>query len=474
MLIEINNQKLDTDKLNQYIVGDSTKLFKELGVFDPFIDLIVTSPPYWDMKQYGEISEQIGHGQNYKSYLNDIKNIFTDVYNYSKDHATLFLNCDTMKRDGKMVRLPDDIASVLEEVGWVHQDTIIWNKVKTLPWSRKGQMRNVFEYILMFTKEGRNDYKYHIERIKTVDDLMEWWVDYPERYNPEGKAPTNIWEHVIPTQGSWGSKQDFGEEEFKHACPFPPELMNKLILLSSDENDVVFDPFAGTGILLATAEKLNRRYLGFDTNPDYQKVFEKVTKKLLSEEWEIIDNKYKEQDRKKQILKETIYKLRALKYPKALVKRIRNLHSKDLINFKNDIKLILAFDEELTEEEKNDSKIGKVKYTFILGNESTLEEAKLIINNILSKPPFTKYGLQIQFDVKSIEEMENYVNYIDHELYSYERGCTNSYSRVVNLSEIGTIPYFQLFDKDIPPIISNIKIHEDDYADIERIEYKKR
>ncbi|KAF6586438.1 site-specific DNA-methyltransferase, partial [Paenibacillus sp. EKM208P] len=78
--------------------------------------------------------------------------------------------------------------------------------------------------------------------IKNVDKLMEWWIDYPERYNPEGKVPENIWEFPIPTQGSWGNKIDFGEEEFRHACPFPPEMMARLILLSSDKNDVVLDP----------------------------------------------------------------------------------------------------------------------------------------------------------------------------------------------------------------------------------------
>jgi DNA modification methylase len=480
MKLNINTPTLDTISLNNYVIGDSRKLFKEMQNVEPFIDLIITSPPYWDMKQYGDVEEQIGFGQNYNSYLKDIKDIFTDVFNYSKDSATLYLNCDTMKREGKIVRLPDDIATELEKIGWVHQDTIIWNKVKTLPWSRKGQMRNVFEYILMFTKKGNENYKYHIDRIKSVDDLMEWWVDYPERYSPQGKVPTNIWEHVIPTQGSWGKKQEFGQEEFKHACPFPPDLMSKLILLSSDENDVVFDPFAGTGVLLAMAEKHKRRYLGFDTNKDYQKVFENVTKKLVAEEWKIINKKYEEQERKKQILVDTIYKLRVLKYPKALVKKIRGLHLKNLINISNNFSLILAFEDTITNSEENTA-LKKVNYIFVWKDQSTIDDAKIVINGLLSKSPFTKYGLQVSYVILNSEELNDFLTSLELDyttLYAYEKGITTYFTKEIELNDYLEETIFPSLTinsiKDIPPIISNIRIQEDDYIEIERKLYVKR
>lgn len=216
-------QALSRDYINKYLIGNSKSIDKYFQNVEPFIDLIVTSPPYWNMKNYENNKEQIGFGQTYDEYLHDVKQSFQNVFDISKSTASLVLIVDTLKKGGRMVRLPDDIARQLEEIGWIHQDTIIWDKVKTLPWSRKGQMRNVFEYILIFSKTKR--YKYNMDSIRVVEDMKEWWIGYPERYNPKGKVPENIWEFLIPTQGSWGSKQNFGEKEFRHACPFPPELM---------------------------------------------------------------------------------------------------------------------------------------------------------------------------------------------------------------------------------------------------------
>lgn len=454
--------------INSYIIGSSINMDSYFKDMEPFIDLIVTSPPYWNMKKYGEVSEQTGFGQSYSEYLNDLKKTFEGTYKYSKHDATMFVIIDTMKRDGKMVRLPDDVSDILESIGWVHADTIIWDKGKTLPWSRKGQMRNVFEYILMFTKNDSVDYKYNIESIKTVDDLKEWWIDYPERYSPEGKVPSNIWEFSIPTQGSWGTKRDFGDEEFKHACPFPPEMMARIIKLSSDEGDTVFDPFAGTGVLFATAQLLNRNFLGFDTNPEYKKVFESVTIPLVEQKWDEIDNYYKEQESLKKVLQESIYKLRILKYPKAIVKRMRNQLKNT--NFLCDFNLIIADEEKATKDDIKNNKIGRVHYTFVWNSTDTLEEAEKIIQEIASKAPFTKYGLVISISVISKQQFAT-INFDgNRDYFLYANGITNNFGGSEKFNYywelLGEEAQTEFFDKEIPPIISTIKIHEDDYAEL--------
>ncbi|TPG83667.1 site-specific DNA-methyltransferase [Brevibacillus laterosporus] len=474
----INEQELILSSLNKYITGSSVDLCKYFEGIEPFVDLIVTSPPYWDMKQYGEVNEQTGHGQSYDEYLDDIQRTFEGVHRISKDSVSLFLIVDTMKRNGKMVRLPDDIADRLEEVGWVHQDTIIWDKGKTLPWSRKGQMRNVFEYVLMFTKKGSISYKYYIDRIKSVDELKEWWIDYPERYSPQGKVPDNIWEFYIPTQGSWGTKKDFGDDEFKHACPFSPEMMARIILLSTDENDVVFDPYAGTGVMLATATKMNRKYLGFDTNPDYKRVFENVTKPLVDEKWIEIESYYSLQEQLKVRMEEAIYKLRILKYQKALIKRIRNLSNNNSDMVKNDFLLNIAIEQFLEESEKGKFILGKVKYYMIWNNEETLEMARKQVEGIISKAPFTKYGLIVDLKIILKNELDLIISEIDDELYAYLNGITNSYHSTVRVSDfikkINSVEYNMFFDKDVPPLLSNVKIHEDDYNMLPAEKYEKK
>src|SRR5262249_41026430 len=94
-----------------------------------------------------------------------------------------------------------------------------------------------------------------------------WWVKYPERYHPSGKAISNVWEIAIPTQGSWGNG------DMEHSCPLPEELARRAILLSTEKGGVVCDPFAGTGTTALIAEELGRKWVAFDINPKYREMF---------------------------------------------------------------------------------------------------------------------------------------------------------------------------------------------------------
>ncbi|MED3484640.1 site-specific DNA-methyltransferase [Bacillus toyonensis] len=480
-MIHINEQSLDINDLNKYITCNSKQFMEYMPKnIEPFIDLIITSPPYWDMKQYGNV-EQTGFKQTYEEYLDDIEQTFETLYKLSKDTATLYVNSDTLKRNGRLVRLPDDIAKRLENVGWIHQDVIIWDKRKTLPWSRKGQMRNTFEYIHMFTKT--NNYKYYIERIKTVDELKEWWQNYPERYSPEGKVPDNIWEFIIPTQGSWGTKKDFGDKEFKHACPFPPEMMARMIKLSSDEGDVVFDPYAGTGVLLATALNLNRKYLGLDTNPDYKQIFEYVTKPLIEEKMHEINIYYDNQERLKELLNKTIYKLRVLKFPKAMIKKFIKTFEQKEINELSPFVAAIAIEEEMNEQEKTEKhKIGKSNYYFVLNNNFNFIDGTGIVTTLrkLNKnAPFSKYGLITSVNLITIEEAVDLLTTHQSNLYLYSKGVVNDSHMEVTIEETIDLirnkdAHKQHTDKTIPPIFSNIKINKSDYEEVPAEKYKKR
>ncbi len=479
----INNQELDNPTFNKYLIGDSTKIAEYFQDCEPFIDLTVTSPPYWDIKQYGDVA-QTGFGQSYEAYKHSITQVFQGVYNLSKPNASLYVNIDTLKRNGKLIRLQDDITNILEEIGWIHRDIIIWDKGKTLPWSRKGQMRNIFEYILFFTKG--NDYKYNIESIKTVEELKEWWHDYPERYNPEGKVPENIWRFTIPTQGSWGSKETFEDEEFRHACPFPPEMMARIIRLSSEPNDLIFDPFAGTGVLLSTAELLSRRYLGIDTNEKYRSIFEKVTTSLVSKQWTRIDKHYREQELLKQVMKTSILRLRMLKYPKAIIKRLKSDKNSKILESK--IIFILAAQGKLKDQYPvQDSKrevLGKTHYYFVV--DATEQDQNVLrhqIELIIKKAPFTKYGLITEAKVINRNDLRKALKkHSINSLFSYTNGNTKSYSENVQLGELRK--YLNKLIKDYksqndqsreyPTIISNISILSDEYSMIPAEKYQRK
>ncbi|MCI1596734.1 MAG: site-specific DNA-methyltransferase, partial [Prevotella sp.] len=95
---------------------DSRKISKVLSD-DIKIQTTITSPPYFDMKDYG-VDGQVGYGQKYDDYLLDLRNIFGQVFQYTKKDGTLWIIIDTFKRNHTIVPLPFDLASKLQQIGW--------------------------------------------------------------------------------------------------------------------------------------------------------------------------------------------------------------------------------------------------------------------------------------------------------------------------------------------------------------------
>ncbi len=289
-------------------IGDSRKLQQTLSKkgapAEPYVDAIITSPPYADLQKYGETDDQIGE-QEYEAFLSDIKAVFQQCYNISTADSTLWINTDTFRRDGRLVRLPFDIADDLEnlpelkncttdsctgqlqvdrgngvyqcdtcgrrvdplEKSWRLADHIIWDKKRTRPWYAEGKLRNVYEHVSMYSKEA--EFKYNVDSVRETDPekFGRWWVDYPERYNPSGKVPNNLWSFPIPKQGQWGPKLAY------HPSPFPPGLISRIIKLATDPGDTILDPFAGVGTTLAVAKALNRKVIGFELEEKYEEFY---------------------------------------------------------------------------------------------------------------------------------------------------------------------------------------------------------
>jgi DNA modification methylase len=243
------------------------------------------------------------------TYLRDLVLIFQQIYRATKASGSLWVVLDTFKTHGALRLLPFELADRLRaEPGWLLQDIIVWDKCKTLPWSRQGQLRNQFEYLMCFSKS--RPFKYHVDRLKELD-LKEWWVKYPERYNPRGKVPTNIWKFPIPVQGSWSSNG------LRHACPFPTALVEKLILLTTDagDKDLVLDPFAGSGVVLAVAEQMGRSFLGFELNSTFVEAYRRVVRRSVKREWTHRPRHYSMLEERPKVLQEQILRLRLTKYP---------------------------------------------------------------------------------------------------------------------------------------------------------------
>ena len=286
----------------------------------PLLTSTITSPPYGSLKDYGH-KDQIGYGQREDEYLMDMRRVFRTLFTHTKANGSLWMVADTLRRPlagdsvWPMQLLPFQLAQEATSEGWILRDVIIWIKDKTLPWSGRGRMRNSFEYILFFVKSP--SFKYHVDRLREPDDLEQWWVRYPERYNPHGKAPSNVWAVPIPVQGSWANTA------VKHACPLPADLVERMLLLSSDNGDTVLDPFAVSGVVVAEARRLERRGVGVELVQRHIDAFHTTVLPEITERRGI--DKLQQLHERSEELRKTIIDLRSVKYPKVLAKTIREL-----------------------------------------------------------------------------------------------------------------------------------------------------
>ncbi|MEE3415734.1 MAG: site-specific DNA-methyltransferase [Prevotella sp.] len=376
------------------------------------IQSTITSPPYFDMKDYG-VEGQVGYGQDYETYLDDLQNIFKQVFRYTRKDGTLWIVIDTFKRNNTVVPLPFDLSSRLQQVGWLLQDIIIWKKDKTVPWSNSGFTQRKFEYVLLFVKSPQ--YKYNKDKVRVYDtrQLKKWWIKYPERYNPRGKALDEIWEYPIPVQGSWGDKY------IRHFCPLPKDMVSNMIQIGTDEGDLVFDPFAGSGTVLTQAAYMNRKYLGIELNKSYIKQFEQYLHKTYSygkSEYEKMTQNPDQNDFETQILN-----LRALKYGRLLVRKLEEATGQDF-------KVIVNRDEK-----KINSK-SVVKLSFVNSSSLKVED---VISSLISKAPLSKFEIEPRITFISNISLENTLYcYSITNSYSYMRDVTVDDPRVKVLSPI--------------------------------------
>jgi DNA modification methylase len=280
----------------------------------PLLTSTITSPPYGPLKDYGD-PNQIGYGQPFDEYLIDIRRVFRSIYRHTKQNGSMWVVADTVREKPtrgnlwRMQMIPFDLAQQAQHEGWILRDVIVWLKDKTLPWSSRGRLRNGFEYVLFFVKSSR--FKYHIDRLREPNDLEQWWVRYPERYNPQGKAPSNVWAVPIPVQGSWANTT------IQHACPLPADLVERMVLLSTDKDDVVLDPFAGSGVVIAEAQRLKRRGLGMELVEEHISSFRSTVLPEITERRgaDVVQELRARSDE----LQATVLDLRAVKYPKVVV-----------------------------------------------------------------------------------------------------------------------------------------------------------
>lgn len=395
---------------------DSRRLLERVSLTTE-IQTTITSPPYFDMKDYGS-ENQVGFGQDYEEYLNDLQSIFRDVYKRTKIDGTLWIIIDSFKRNDQVITLPFDLSNKLKEVGWLLQDVLIWKKDKTVPWAKNGFIQRKFEYILLFSKSRKFKSNKDAVRVFDTSQLKRWWVKYPERYNPKGKALDEIWEFPIPTQGSWG------DQYIRHFCPLPKEMVATMIELSTNEGDVVLDPFAGSGTVLSQAASMKRKYLGFELNEEYIKMFKSYLEKTHSanlKEYEALKS-----DKSYSIFENTILDLRSLKYARVLLNSIKKKSEDSKVKIYVQKKGLSA----------GVNKLIIVDY-IVFGLYDIINLSRLI-NELVVKPPLSKFGIEpnIIFNQKFELDNEKHFGYTLTNSYSYNKKLPLDSDKICVVSDI--------------------------------------
>lgn len=225
------------------------------------IDSTITSPPYNIGKEYEQILDT-------QQYVNWLAEIFSEVKRVTVNDGNLLLNLGYLKIEnvGRAIPIP---YLLWDKIDMFLQQEIVWNYGAGVSCKNYLSPRN--EKICWYVK-SRNGYTFNLDAIRDPNVL------YPNqkkngrlRCNTIGKNPSDVWQIAKVTSG----KNRSSEERTAHPAQFPEDLVKRMVKGFTNENDLLLDPFIGSGTVAAVAMKEKRFFLGFEINEDYCKIIAK-------------------------------------------------------------------------------------------------------------------------------------------------------------------------------------------------------
>ncbi|MBI2446834.1 MAG: site-specific DNA-methyltransferase [Parcubacteria group bacterium] len=247
-------------KSHKIIIGDAQKM-GELS--NESIQLVITSPPYWQIKDYGS-NKQIGFNQTYDEYINSLNNVWRECFRVLEPGCRMVINIgDQFTRAVtygryKIIPIREEIIRFAESVGFDYMGAIIWQKKTTMntsggasvmgsyPYPRNGLVEIDYEFILIFKKLG-----------KALNNISTEVKEASKLTNEE-------WRKYFT--GHWNFA---GVKQNEHIAMFPDELPRRIIKMFSFEGETVLDPFLGSGTTSKVAMELNRNSIGYEINKKF-------------------------------------------------------------------------------------------------------------------------------------------------------------------------------------------------------------
>ena len=267
-------KKKETRTYQRLINGDARDLsFLE----DESIHLVVTSPPYWNLKRYNENPDQLGHINDYESFLSEIEKVWREVFRVLVPGGRLVCVvgdvCVSRRQFGRHLVFPlhSDICVLCRKIGFDNLNPIIWHKISNAsfeannsskflgkPYEPNAIIKNDMEFILMQRKPG--GYRKPTQEQRKLSKI--------------DKKDFNSWFRQI-----WNIT---GASTRTHPAPFPLELASRLVRMFSFTSDTVLDPFCGTGTTMIAAIRYGRNSIGIDIDPEYCRMAARYLKKESS------------------------------------------------------------------------------------------------------------------------------------------------------------------------------------------------
>ena len=231
---------------------------------DESVHLVVTSPPYWNLKRYNENPDQLGHVQNYEAFLTELEKVWRHTFRVLVPGGRLVCVvgdvCVARRNFGRHLVFPlhADICVICRHIGFDNLNPIVWHKIANAsyevpngskflgkPYEPNAIIKNDMEFILMQRKPGgyRKPTESQREASKISKKEFDRWFQ-------------QIWNIT-------------GASTKQHPAPFPLELATRLVRMFSFTGDTVLDPFSGTGTTMVAALRTDRNSIGVEIDPEY-------------------------------------------------------------------------------------------------------------------------------------------------------------------------------------------------------------
>lgn len=219
-------------------------------VADKSVKLVVTSPPYWNLKDYFK-KGQIGQ-ESYATYLSRMNSVWTQCYNKLADDGSLWININIRVQSGKVIPIPHDFVEMCRDIGFIYKGIVIWHKSSGIP-TGDNNIVDRHEYVLIFSKKET----FFVDR-----SVFSNFADYKNDLINGGA----FW-NINRKAGSVGKK-------YIHPAIYPNELVSRVISATTTAGDTILDPFLGSGTSVIAAEQNRRSCIGYEYNEGFEELMQ--------------------------------------------------------------------------------------------------------------------------------------------------------------------------------------------------------